>query len=91
MDRPNKKISDSRTESYHLLKYEDINGAGRLFGGRLLSWIDSVGAMTTRRHAGTNCTTASVDNLVFTQPAKLGEIVVLCGLQLRAHSAGSPA
>lgn len=30
--RPNKTIEDSKTEQVHLLRYEDINGEGRLFG-----------------------------------------------------------
>ena len=40
--RPEKSIEDSRTEQVHLLRYEDINGENRLFGGKLVSWIDEV-------------------------------------------------
>ena len=35
-----KKVSDSRTEQLRVVIYPDINGFGRLFGGRLLAWID---------------------------------------------------
>ena len=35
-----KHVEDSKTEQFRLLKYEDINGANRLFGGKLMAWID---------------------------------------------------
>ena len=37
-----KYVEDSRTEQFRLLKYEDINGANRLFGGKLMAWIDNL-------------------------------------------------
>lgn len=77
--RPNKTIEDSRTEQVHLLRYEDINGEGRLFGGKLVSWIDEVAGTTAKRHAETRATTASIDNLVFKNAAFLDELVVISG------------
>lgn len=32
-ERPLKSIDESKTEQVHLLRYEDINGENRLFGG----------------------------------------------------------
>lgn len=75
--RPKRTVEFSKTETAYLLKYEDINGAGRLFGGRLLSWIDENAAMTARRHAGIDVTTAAMDNLVFKRGAYLNDIIVL--------------
>lgn len=77
--RPNKSIEDSRTDQVHLLRYEDINGEGRLFGGKLISWIDEVAGTTAKRHCQTRVTTASIDNLVFKNPAFLDELVVISG------------
>lgn len=77
--RPNKTVEDSKTEQVHLLRYEDINGEGRLFGGKLVSWIDEVAGTTAKRHAETRATTASIDNLVFKNPAFLDELVVISG------------
>ena len=37
-----KSVEVSRTEVSHLLCNRDMNGAGRLFGGQLLMWIDEV-------------------------------------------------
>lgn len=74
-----KKVSDSRTEQIRVVIYPDINGFGRLFGGRLLSWIDEVAGATARRHCGCNATTVAIDNLYFKAGAYLNEILVLIG------------
>ena len=60
-----KKVSDSKTEQIQILMPEHINGFNRLFGGKLMEWIDVVAAVVARRHSGCNVTTASVDNLQF--------------------------
>jgi acyl-CoA hydrolase len=77
--RPLRKVSFSKTETVHILKYADINGADRLYGGTLLSWIDDIGALTAIRHAGMDVTTAAIDNLVFKKGAKKNDIIILTG------------
>lgn len=74
-----KRVSDSLTEQVHLLMHSDINGAGRLFGGQLLRWIDEVAGVTAMRHCGKNVTTAAIDQLSFKDGAYLNEMVVLIG------------
>lgn len=74
-----KRVEESRTEQFRLLKYEDINGANRLFGGKLMAWIDEVAGVTARRHCETDVTTACIDNLQFKEPAFLGNMVVIIG------------
>lgn len=74
-----KKVSDSATEQIRIVIYPDINGIGRLFGGKLLSWIDEVAAATARRHCGCNATTAAIDNLSFKSGAFLNDIIVIIG------------
>ena len=74
-----KCVDDSKTEQFRLLKYEDINGANRLFGGKLMAWIDEVAGVTAKRHCETQVTTACIDNLQFKEPAFLGNMVVIIG------------
>lgn len=75
---PRKKlVADSRTEVTKLLKYSDINGDNRLFGGKLMAWIDEAAAITAMRHCEANVTTCSVDSLVFKKGAFLNQILVL--------------
>ena len=64
-----KTVEDSRTEITKLLQYEHINGENRLFGGRLMAWIDEAAAVAAMRHAGGYVTTCAVDDLRFKKGA----------------------
>jgi len=55
----------------------DTNTLGNLMGGRLLHWMDIASAIAAHRHCGRVVVTASVNNVSFNQPIKLGEIVTL--------------
>ncbi len=74
-----KTVEDSMTEWTRVLRYEDINGFNRLFGGTLMCWIDQVAGTVALRHSGNPVTTAAVDNMQFKQPAVLDDIVVMVG------------
>lgn len=74
-----KRLSESYTEQVQIVMPGDTNGYGRLFGGRLVEWIDIVAAVVARRHAGREVTTVSIDDLHFKAPAYTNETVVLIG------------
>ena len=70
-------VSASRAEHTQILLAEHLNGSGRLFGGRLMEWIDITAGVAARRHSGCNVTTASIDTLHFKSPAFVNDTVVL--------------
>lgn len=72
-----KTPSESIVENVRELRNEDINGYGRLFGGRLMEWIDSTAGLAAVRHSNRMVVTASVDNLQFKSGARLGDIIVI--------------
>ena len=74
-----KHVSDSQTEQVQIVMPGDSNGYGRLFGGRLAAWIDTVAAVAARRHSGCEVTTVSIDNLDFKVPAYINDLIVLIG------------
>ena len=74
-----KTVDDSRVETVHLVMSGHLNGAGRLFGGILMQWIDEVAGIVAKRHSMCNVTTASVDNLTFLSGAYLGDMIVIKG------------
>jgi acyl-CoA hydrolase len=74
-----KHVADSLTEQVQILMPSHINGAGRLFGGQLMEWIDVVAAVVARRHSGRNITTAAIDNLQFKAGAFINNTLVLIG------------
>lgn len=77
--RAKKRVVDSATESSKIIRQEDINGQHRLFGGRLMEWIDEVAALTAMRHCGGLVTTLAVDQLLFKHGAFLNQVIVLQG------------
>ena len=65
MEKRAKHVYESKTTQIQILMPRHINGYNRLFGGKLVEWIDVVAAVTARRQSGCNVTTASIDNLQF--------------------------
>ena len=72
-----KRVSDSITEITKLIQYRDINGGNRLFGGRLMEWIDEAAALAAMRHCGGNVTTLMIDSLRFKYGAFINDMIVL--------------
>ncbi|MEX6689366.1 acyl-CoA thioesterase [Danxiaibacter flavus] len=70
-----KRASDSFTIMNELVLPNDTNVFGNLMGGRLMYWMDIAAAMAAGKHCNAPCMTASVDNLSFKNPIKLGNIV----------------
>ena len=74
-----KKPKDSYTEAVHILTLGNMNGYDRLFGGKLMEWIDIVAAVVARRHSNHNVTTVRVYELEFKEPAFANDLVVMTG------------
>lgn len=72
-----KTPAESYTEQVQIVSQADLNGFSRLFGGRLMQWIDIVAAVCARRHSGCNVITAMVDRLEFHAAAYANDIVLL--------------
>lgn len=79
MNEITKTVSQSATQQVQIIMPEHINGYDRLFGGKLMEWIDVVAAVVARRHSNKNVTTASVDHLEFKAAAYVNSTIVLKG------------
>src|SRR5260370_42612163 len=53
----------------------DTNPSGDIFGGWIMSLMDAAGAITATRQAQGRVVTASVGNIAFLQPVKVGDVV----------------
>lgn len=53
----------------------DTNVFGNLMGGRLMYWMDIAAALSAQKHCNAAVVTASVDNISFENPIKLGNVV----------------
>jgi acyl-CoA hydrolase len=81
-----KKVSDSLTIMTELVLPNDTNTLNNLMGGRLLHWMDIVGAVSAQKHAESNVVTASVDHVSFNKPIKLGNVVTLKAMVTRTFT-----
>ncbi len=55
----------------------DTNPQGNLFGGQLVAWMDTAAGVAAMRHARATVVTARIDNIDFTVPVYVGNIVEL--------------
>ena len=76
--------SASRSEMTQFLPHYAINGANRLLGGYMLTWIDEVAAAAAKRFCRSMVTTAGIDTVEFIAPAYLGELFTVTGVVTRA-------
>lgn len=75
MTQQSKKPADSIVIMTHLVLPNDTNQFGNLMGGKLMHWVDIAAALVAMRHSGRVCVTASVDEISFLEPIKLGYVV----------------
>lgn len=72
-----KYTKDSQVTMIELVLPNDTNILNNLLGGRLMHWMDIAAAISAARHCNNVPVTAAVDDLVFHQPIRLGNIVTL--------------
>jgi len=88
----NKKIAmikqpkDSLVIMTELVLPNDTNTFGNLMGGRLMYWMDIASALAAMKHCGVPVVTASVDNISFENPIRLGNTVHIEAMVTRAFN-----
>ncbi len=70
-----KKSAESLIIMTELVLPNDTNVFFNLMGGRLMYWMDIGAALSASKHCNASVVTASVDNISFTNPIKLGNVV----------------
>ncbi len=72
-----KTPAQSAVETRYLVMPPQANPQGTAFGGAIVGWIDMTAAMAAQRHCGCEVVTAGIDSLVFRQPIRIGDHVIL--------------
>lgn len=67
----------THAETSQIVMPGDANRLGRLFGGRLMEWIDIAATLAARRYSGREVVTAAIETLQFTAPAHVGDTILL--------------
>jgi acyl-CoA hydrolase len=70
-------VASTITESSEFILPGDLNSLGYLFGGKLVSWIDKVGAIAAIKHVRGTVVTVSIDNLIFKKPVTNGSVLTI--------------
>ncbi|XP_051028357.1 acetyl-coenzyme A thioesterase [Acomys russatus] len=59
---------------------------GELSAGQLLKWMDTTACLAAEKHAGMSCVTASLDDVLFEDTARIGHIITIRAKVTRAFS-----
>jgi acyl-CoA hydrolase len=81
-----KTPKDSLTTMTEIVLPNDTNVLNNLRGGKILHWMDIASAIAGGKHSNAVVVTASVDNVSFENPIKLGDVVTITAKVTRAFS-----
>lgn len=71
-----KPASESHVELVELVMPGDANVLGTAFGGKIMQWTDLAAALAAMRHARLPVVTASIDQLSFLAPVRIGHVAI---------------
>jgi uncharacterized protein (TIGR00369 family) len=72
-----KPVSASRITLSQLMHPEHANLLGNVHGGWIMKLVDEAGALACMRHAQRKVVTVAIDSMVFRQPIRLGDLVII--------------
>ena len=72
-----KPIRASRVTLSQLMHLEHANLLGNVHGGWIMKLADEAGALACMRHAQRKVVTVAIDSMVFRQPIRISDLVVL--------------
>lgn len=81
-----KHPKDTYNVMSELVLPNDTNTLGNLMGGKLMHWMDIAAAIAAQRHCNCPVVTASVDNVSFNNPIKLGNVLTIESKVTRAFN-----
>jgi acyl-CoA hydrolase len=74
-DLQGKPTSASRTTLSHIMTANDTNLLGTVHGGVIMKLVDDAAGAVAGRHSGGPAVTASMDEMAFLAPVKVGDLV----------------
>jgi acyl-CoA hydrolase len=72
---PGKPTSASRTTLSHIMSHADTNLLGTVHGGVIMKLVDDAAGAVAGRHSGGPAVTASMDEMAFLEPVRVGDLV----------------
>ena len=72
-----KPVRESVVERVEMVLPNDTNPLGNILGGRVMHLIDITAAIAAQRHSRCQVVTASIDEVDFHHPIKVGQLIIL--------------
>jgi len=72
-----KSIRASHISIAQLMHPEHANILGNVHGGWIMKLVDEAGALACMRHAQRRVVTVAIDSMVFRQPIRIGDLIIL--------------
>jgi uncharacterized protein (TIGR00369 family) len=72
-----KPLRASQISIAQLMQPEHANNLGNVHGGWIMKLVDEAGALACMRHAQRRVVTVAIDQMVFRQPIRIGDLVIL--------------
>lgn len=72
-----KPVRASRITLSQLMHPEHANLLGNVHGGWIMKLVDEAGALACMRHAQRKVVTVAIDSMVFRQPIRIGDLVII--------------
>jgi uncharacterized protein (TIGR00369 family) len=72
-----KTVRASHISIAQLMQPEHANNLGNVHGGWIMKLVDEAGALACMRHAQHRVVTVAIDSMVFRQPIRIGDLVIL--------------
>jgi len=72
-----KTVNASRVQIAQLMQPEHANNLGNVHGGWIMKLMDEAGALACMRHAQRRVVTVAIDQIVFRQPIRIGDLVII--------------
>ena len=76
-DNSARSVRETQYETGQLMMPQHANLLGNVFGGVVLSMMDTTAAVSAIRHARRVCVTVSVDRVDFREPIHVGDLVIM--------------
>jgi acyl-CoA hydrolase len=67
--------SHSRVTLSRIMTAIDVNLYGTVHGGVLMKFVDDVAGASAARHSGGTAVTAAIDEIIFLEPVRVGDLV----------------
>ncbi|HLC06154.1 MAG TPA: acyl-CoA thioesterase [Anaerolineales bacterium] len=70
-------VRQSRVTLSQMMQLDHANLRGDVHGGWIMKLVDEAGALAAMRHAQSRVVTVAIDQMVFREPIRIGDLVIL--------------